>query len=108
MTGRKLSESTIEKIKNSNTKYTVLQLDIDGNIINKFYGCIEIDKYIGTTKENINMCCNGKRKTTKGYVFKECFPIEKSFTNYWLNTFHIMLSFIMVSKSYYYFIDQVY
>jgi group I intron endonuclease len=72
LTGRKLSESTIEKIKNSNTKYTVLQLDIDGNIINKFFGCVEAGKYIGTTKENINMCCNGKRKTTKRYVFKEC------------------------------------
>ena len=56
--------------ENSNTKYTVLQLDVDGNIINKFFGCTEAGKYIGTTKENINMCCNGKRKTAKGYIWK--------------------------------------
>ena len=54
----------------NNLKYIVNQMDLEGNIINKFNGINEASKFIGTSKSFINMCCNGKRQTCKGYIWK--------------------------------------
>ena len=68
--GNKLKKETIEKMINTRRKYNIIQLDSEGNIVNKFNSCLEAGIFIGTSKSNINMCCKGKRKTAKGYVWK--------------------------------------
>ena len=68
--GKKLKKETINKMINTRRKYNIIQLDNDGNILNKFNSCLEAGNFIGTSKCNINMCCNGKRNTAKGYIWK--------------------------------------
>ena len=43
---------------------------MEGNRLNSFDSCKAAAEYIGTTKSNICMCCNGKSKTSMGYVWK--------------------------------------
>jgi hypothetical protein len=40
------------------------------NIINVFFNTVEAAKALGTTKNNICMVCNGKRKSAKGFLFR--------------------------------------
>ena len=68
--GKKHKIETIEKLKLINTKYKVIQLDIHENIINVFLNTVEAAKAMGTTKNNICMACNGKRKSSKGFIFR--------------------------------------
>jgi len=41
-----------------------------GNIINTFFNTVEASKSLNTTKNNICMVCNGKRKSAKGFIFR--------------------------------------
>ena len=52
----------------------ILQLDLDGNIINEFISSYEAERQLDISESNINQCCNGKRKTAGGYKwqFKNC------------------------------------
>ena len=68
--GKHNSQESINKGIISRRKNKVIQLDIDGNRLNSFDSCKEASEYIGTTRSNICMCCNGKTKTAKGYVWK--------------------------------------
>jgi group I intron endonuclease len=68
--GKKISQESINKRIISRRKNKIIQLDIDGNILNSFDSCKEAGEYIGTTTSNICMCCNGKTTTAKGYVWK--------------------------------------
>lgn len=68
--GRKLSSETKEKLKLINSKHKVIQLDIFGNIINIFLNTVDAAKALNTTKNNICMVCNGKRKSAKGFIFR--------------------------------------
>ena len=68
--GKKIKKETINKMINTRRKYNIIQLDNDGNILNKFNSCLEAGNFIGTSKCYINMCCNGKRNTAKGYIWK--------------------------------------
>jgi 23S rRNA pseudoU1915 N3-methylase RlmH len=70
--GRKMSQESINKriISKRKRKNKVIQFDIEGNRLNSFDTCKEAAEYIGTTTANICMCCNGKTKTAKGYVWK--------------------------------------
>jgi hypothetical protein len=65
-----MSQESINKRIISSRKNKTIQFDILGNRLNSFDSCKEAAEYIGTTKANINHCCNGKRKTAKGYVWK--------------------------------------
>jgi group I intron endonuclease len=67
--GKKCKIETIEKFR-MKTKHTVLQLDMSENIINVFFNTVEAAKALGTTKNNICMVCNGKRKSAKGFIFR--------------------------------------
>jgi group I intron endonuclease len=67
--GKKHKIETIEKCR-MKTKHTVLQLDMSENIINVFFNTVEAAKALGTTKNNICMVCNGKRKSAKGFLFR--------------------------------------
>jgi group I intron endonuclease len=68
--GKRRSQETINKMILSRRKNKIIQFDILGNRLNSFDSCKEAGEYIGTTKANINLACNGKRKTAKGYVWK--------------------------------------
>jgi len=68
--GRKLSSETKEKLKLLNSKHKVIQLDIFGNIVNIFLNTVDAAKALNTTKNNICMACNGKRKSAKGFIFR--------------------------------------
>ena len=68
--GHRHSQESINKQIISSRKNKTIQFDIHGNRLNSFDSCKEAGEYIGTTTANICMCCNGKRKTAKGYVWK--------------------------------------
>ena len=68
--GHKLSQETINKRILSRRIYNIIQLDIDGNRLNSFDSCKEASEYIGTTISSICKCCNGKSKTSMGFVWK--------------------------------------
>ena len=50
--------------------YKTIQFDIHGNRLNSFDSCKEAGEYIGISLNSINLCCIGKAKTAKGYVWK--------------------------------------
>lgn len=52
------------------TKYNVLQYDLDGNLIKKWFNLREIVKNTNYKKSNIQYCCLGKNKTAYGYIWK--------------------------------------
>lgn len=64
-TGKKLSIET--KIKQSKA---VLQYDLDGNFISEYYSIIEASRVVGGSHSNISKCCNGKYKSSVGYIWK--------------------------------------
>lgn len=61
-----------QKVKNSFN--TILQLDKDKNIINKFNTFTEASKATGISIPHIWACCNGKRKTAGNYYW--CFELD--------------------------------
>jgi group I intron endonuclease len=68
--GHKFSKETIDKRILSRRIYNIIQLDIRGNRLNSFDSCKEASEYIGISLNSINLCCIGKAKTAKGYVWK--------------------------------------
>lgn len=52
------------------SKHKVIQLDIFGNIVNIFLNTVDAYKALNTTKNNICMDCNGKRKSAKRFIFR--------------------------------------
>jgi group I intron endonuclease len=68
--GRKMSQETINKRIISRRKNKIIQFDIEGNRLNSFDSCKEAAEYIGISLNSINLCCIGKAKTAKGFVWK--------------------------------------
>ena len=68
--GKKLSEEAKEKRKNSVKKFKVLQFTIEGELINTFNGCLEAANSVNSHKSNISLCCNGKLKSVKNFIWK--------------------------------------
>ena len=52
------------------TKQNVLQYDLEGNFIKKWFNLREITKNTNYKKSNIQYCCSGKNKTAYGYIWK--------------------------------------
>lgn len=71
-TGKKLSEKTIDKIKKSSNKLSVLQYNFEGYFINSFSSAADAENFLhtGIKTGNIVKCCNNKRKSYKGYIWK--------------------------------------
>jgi len=57
-----------ESITSKNMK--IIQYDIQGNRLNTFNSLKEASEYIGITRSCIGHCCNGRIRTSKGYVWK--------------------------------------
>ena len=47
----------------------VYQYDLNGNLINKYYGTKEAQRVTGIHSRDISSCCNGRQKTAKGFVW---------------------------------------
>ena len=48
----------------------VIQYDIKGNIVAKYFGLNEASRITGIQQKDITLVCQGKRQTAKGYVWK--------------------------------------
>lgn len=57
--------------KEHNSSMQILQIDKNTNkIIRTFYGCNEAERETNINRTSINKCCNKKRKTAGGYIWK--------------------------------------
>ena len=71
--GKKHNQKSIEKriiTQRIKRNRQIVQFDLQGNRLNTFESCKEAGEYMGTTTSNINRCCLGKTKTSKGYIWK--------------------------------------
>ena len=48
----------------------VFQYEVDGTLINTYISTVEAAKALGIDNSSICAVCNGRKKTTKGYVFR--------------------------------------
>lgn len=55
---------------NSNRSKVILQYDLNGNFIAKWYGALEIERVLGFKTKHISDVCLGRRKTCHGYMWK--------------------------------------
>ena len=58
-----------QKIK-VNRSFPVAQLDLDGSVVNMFFGISEAQRQTGIDRPNICKCLKGKTKTAGGYKWK--------------------------------------
>lgn len=67
-----MSYNTYNSFNNNHKGKTVLQLDIEGNLINTYTSLTEASKTTGIKSSNISACCLNKQryKTAGGYVWK--------------------------------------
>ena len=56
--------------KNSPSHKPVLQYDLDGNFIRKYYGIMEAQRETGVQFKNISKVCHGERYSAGGYFWK--------------------------------------
>lgn len=67
--------------KESPSHKGVLQYDLQGNFIKKYYGIAEAQRETGVIFQNISKVCKGERNTAGGYIWRfedEPLAIEKS------------------------------
>ena len=48
----------------------ILQFTLDGKLVRKWESAVDIKKELGFNNCHISSCCNGKRKTANGYIWK--------------------------------------
>lgn len=63
--GKKHSEISLSKMKRP-----VLQFSLDGELIREWNSATDASLEIGISRGNIPSCCNGKRKSAGGFVWK--------------------------------------
>lgn len=68
-TGKKLSEETKNKIRNTKKTKPVLQYTLDGNFVKEYVSTKDVKNY-GYTQSNVWRCCHNKQKQYKGYIWK--------------------------------------
>ena len=64
------SKPALGKFGKDNPKSKIIQQIKDGKIIAEFYGAAEAFRKIGINQGHIIDCCNRKRKTAGGYIWK--------------------------------------
>lgn len=60
----------LEKVINGKCSKTVLQCDLDGNIIAEYPSGKEVKRKLGFCNSLISMCCSGKYKYAYGYIWR--------------------------------------
>lgn len=59
----------IQRIAEKNNK-PILQFDLNGTFIREWKSITQASKELNNSLDNISSCCLGRRKTSKGYIFK--------------------------------------
>lgn len=59
-----------KKLTNGKLSKSILQYDIQGTLIKQYPSTKEAERETGYANTHISDCCNGKRKTAYGYVWK--------------------------------------
>ena len=80
--GRTMSQESIEKSRVAKYK-PIVQLTKDDKFVAEFESAIEAQEKTGVNRTHIASCCNGSRKTTRGYkwMFKEKYINELKLEN---------------------------
>lgn len=68
--GKRASEETRAKMSRAHRKYTVVQMTLDGEVVNTYHSTAEASKMLGCAKETIGAACRGKTPTALGYKWK--------------------------------------
>ena len=68
-TGKKRSEETKRKITESKQK-PVVQYDKNHTKISEYISAVEAENKTGIGRSHISQCCNGKRKSAGGYIWR--------------------------------------
>lgn len=58
-----------EKRRNDKRSKTVYQYTLDGKFIAEYPSTQEVERQTGYANQHISACCNGKRKTSYGYIW---------------------------------------
>ena len=67
---RKISEAR-KGVPNLKVSKAVLQIDkVTGLVIGEFPSTMEVQRQLGFNNSNISECCNGKRNTCRGFIWK--------------------------------------
>ncbi|MBQ0014778.1 MAG: hypothetical protein KBS82_05600 [Oscillospiraceae bacterium] len=66
--GRKFSDDHRQKIGKANSK-KINMYDKDGNLIDTFVSAQAAERELHINHSHISQCCNGKRKSTGGYMW---------------------------------------
>lgn len=82
------SKETREKMRNSQKKKPMLQIDLNGNVICEWSGAREASKLLNIKQDCIWACCHHKRKTYKGFIwiFKNEYEIKFNLNDYYNKT----------------------
>ena len=48
----------------------VIQLDLNGNVLNEFESMVQAGQETGVSRSNISSCCNGKLKSAGGFKWR--------------------------------------
>ena len=87
--GYRHTKEEIEKMRMIQNPKTVLQIDSQLNIVNKWHGTSHISKELGYSKRNIDLCCNMEygHKTAYGYYwfYEEDYINDKINWDYYLS-----------------------
>ena len=87
--GYRHTKEEIEKMRMIQNPKTVLQIDFQLNIVNKWHGTSHISKELGYSKRNIDLCCNMEygHKTAYGYYwfYEEDYINDKINWDYYLS-----------------------
>jgi hypothetical protein len=65
-----ISFISVQKNAEEANAKTVLQFDLDGNLLNEFVSTVEAAKAVGTGKSSIANACRGTTKTSMGFKWK--------------------------------------
>lgn len=68
-TGRKLSKEAKEKIIAAKQK-SIIQYSKNGEFVAEYVSAIDAENKTGIGRSHISQCCNGKKKSTGGYVWR--------------------------------------
>lgn len=69
--GYEYTDDIIENMRLAQESKPILQIDIDGEVVDEWYGCREASKKLNISQSSIQFCCSGKQKNRlySGFVW---------------------------------------
>jgi hypothetical protein len=68
--GQIMSEQQKERIRQNSQRINIYQYSLDGELVGVWRSTREVARVFGCSNSTISRCCNGKRKTAFGFVWK--------------------------------------